>query len=44
MHDHQLSFLQDRCNALERNLVQVTAERDTIKYVYEYLNVYIFYG
>ena len=37
MHDHRLSFLQDRCNVLERNLVQVTAERDTIKYVYECL-------
>ena len=43
MHDLRLSFLQDRCNALEHNLVQVTAECDTIKYVYEYLNVYIFY-
>ena len=43
MHNPWLSFLQDRCNALERNLVQVTAEHDTIKYVYEYLNVYIFY-
>jgi len=32
MHGNsQLSYLQDRCSALERNLLQVTAERDTIK-------------
>ena len=32
MHGNsQLSYLQDRCSALERSLLQVTAERDTIK-------------
>ena len=34
MHNSRLTFLQDRCNALERNLVQVTVERDTIKFIY----------
>ncbi|KIM60879.1 hypothetical protein SCLCIDRAFT_26234 [Scleroderma citrinum Foug A] len=37
MHDPWLSFLQDRCNALERNLVQVTAECDTIKNLFDQL-------
>ena len=40
MHNNsQLSYLQDRCNALERSLLQVTAERDTIKYVYQVLHL-----
>jgi len=40
MHNNsQLSYFQDRCNALERNLLQVTAERDTIKYIYLFLHI-----
>ena len=39
MHSNsQLSYFQDRCNALECNLLQVTTERDTIKYVYLFLH------
>ncbi|KIM54112.1 hypothetical protein SCLCIDRAFT_31361 [Scleroderma citrinum Foug A] len=37
MHNPQLSFLQDRCNALKCNLIQVTAERDTIKNLFNQL-------
>ncbi|KAI6016304.1 hypothetical protein BKA83DRAFT_4497931 [Pisolithus microcarpus] len=37
MQDSKVAYLQDRCNTLERYLVKVTSERDTIKNLFNQL-------
>ncbi|KAI6037936.1 hypothetical protein EDC04DRAFT_2604362 [Pisolithus marmoratus] len=37
VNDSQVAHLQDRCNTLERHLVKVTSERDTIKNLFDQL-------